>query len=137
VENLSILVPTTKPEKVIHAVKYTISSIYRYWENWKLPPLDIPEALASKLTRVSKIRSTLAELLDNERLRVRCVNTQNQQLSAVINPKASADTLISSICKRIVSQPTIKPTVKHELEEVLGELSEMFEGKLRDELLHI
>lgn len=78
VENLNIVVPTTKPEKVIHAVKTTFSSIYKYWENWKMPPLEIPEVLKNKLTRINKVRSTLAELLDNERLRVRCVNTQNQ-----------------------------------------------------------
>lgn len=59
VENLHIVVPITKPEKVIHAVKTTLNSIYKYWENWKLPALDIPDALAKKLIRVNKIRSTL------------------------------------------------------------------------------
>jgi hypothetical protein len=43
-----------------------------------MPPIDVPPTLAKKLTRINKIRSTLAELLDNERLRIRCVNAQNE-----------------------------------------------------------
>lgn len=97
--------PTTKPEKVLYAVKTTFNSLYKYWEQWKMPPVDVPETIASKLNRISKVRSTLADLLDNERLRIRCINIENQELRKAISPKEAPNNLLSSFRKRIGSIP--------------------------------
>jgi len=60
VEHLNIVVPTTIPEKSLQVVKTAMNSLFRYWENWKQSPLEVPDELARKLTRVGKVRSTLS-----------------------------------------------------------------------------